>query len=589
MNKPQNNEVPSKMFLMWVPVLIILFIKSNAVLFSLFSVNTSILIYSALTTAPILFLISFSFIFSQKGQLLYLLGLDFFISILFIVDIVYARAYGHLISIYMMIAKDVMEGLSASVISLMKWTDFLMLIDLPILFILAVKSKQQIRLKKRIHLFYFTILLSLAAICFQFAWLENSKKLGNYKMHPLLMSPIGNHMFDLYRFLYEKSDTLDSEGIDKIDFWLKNNEKFQYPNKDYAHMEGILKGKNLIVIHFESLENIVVNQSYYSQEITPNINRLLNSSIYFSNIFEQVRDGNSSDAEFMFNTSVYPLSNGSAFLRFGDNIYASLPKLLHEEGYTSIAIHGDNKEFWNRNQVFPFLGFDKFIDEEQFNDKRSIGLGILDESLFTQSISEIKKLKEPYNILIITITSHVPFVLDEKDQHLNLPNNNETSAYLQSIHYTDKVFGEFYDKLKVEGLLQNSVLMLYGDHEGIHKYYPTTTLPDNNHKLPFIIHFPGMEGFTIDKIGGQVDMMPTAAYLLGIDREKYSSTAMGRNILGNTSGSVILPTGEILGQTDVSEHLTKAQSIADMIIRGNYFGNSDIFEASKRENKSLVH
>lgn len=573
MNTTQNSVVPSKMFLMWIPVLIILFIKSNAVLFSLFSVNTSILKYSVYTIMPILFLISFSFIFSQKGQLFYLFGLDLFISLIFIADMVYARAYGHLISVYMMVAKDVMEDLNASAISLMKWTDFLMLIDLPLLFILAVKSKQKDRVKKRIYLFCVTVLLSIVIICFQFVQLEDSKKLANYKMYPILMSPIGNHMFDLYRFMYEKADILDTEDIIAVDAWLKKNTKYQEPKEDYAHLKGLLKGKNVIVIHFESLENVVVGQSYCSQEITPNINRLLNSSIYFSNIFEQVRDGNSSDAELMFNTSMYPISSGSAFLRFGENTYVTLPKLLHEKGYTSVAIHGDNKEFWNRDQVFPFLGFDGFIDEKQFKDKSSIGMGISDESLFLQSILEIKKLEEPYNLFIITLTSHVPFDLNEENRYLDLPNDDETSSYLQSIHYTDKVFGDFYDKLEAEGLLGNLALIIYGDHEGIHKYYETTTLPNNNYEIPFIIHIPGMEGFAMDKIGGQVDMMPTVAYLLGIDTEKYSSTIMGRNLFGSAPGTVILPTGKILGETGEEDHLTEAQSIADMIIRGNYFNS----------------
>lgn len=571
MNKTQKNVAPSKMFLMWIPVLIILFIKSNVVLFSLFSANIGILMYNVINIMPILFLISFSFIFSQKGQLFYLFGLDLLITVLFIVDMVYARGYGHLISVYMIVAKGVMKDMNASAISLMKWTDFLMLIDLPILFILAVKSKRKVWVKKRIYLFYITVLFSVIIICFQFVRLEDKKMLGNYKMHPLIMSPIGNHMFDLYRFVYEKADTLDDKDISTVNAWLKENEKYQKPNENYAPLKGLLKGKNIIAIHFESLESVVVGQSYYNQKITPNINRLLDSSIYFNNIFEQVRDGNSSDAELMFNTSMYPLSSGSAFLRFGENTYVSLPTLLHKEGYTSIALHGDDKEFWNRDRVFPVLGFDRFIDEEQFDDKSFIGMGISDKSLFSQSISEIKKLKEPYNILIITLTSHMPFILKEENRYLDLPNGDITSAYLQSVHYTDKVFGEFYDQLEKEGLLKNSALILYGDHEGIHKYYPTTTLPSNNYKLPVMIHIPGMKGFTVDKIGGQVDIMPTVAYLLGIDEKKYSSSVMGRNLFGSSSGTVLLPTGKILGKVDNEDHLSVAQNIADMIIRGNYF------------------
>lgn len=570
MHQAAKEKEPSKLSFMWIVGLIIILIKSDIVLFSLFGLHWLIIINSILTVVPILFLISFSFIFSQKGQLIYLFILDLVISALFIADMVYARAYGHLIGIHMMFAKDVMQGLSASVISLIKWTDFLMLVDLPILLFLALKSGQKERDKKRLRLFYITVILSILTICFQFVRFEKTKVLGNSKVQPMVMSPIGTHMFDLYSLVYEKVSKLDNEDKAVIAGWLEENSKYQEPDEKYSYLEGTFKGKNIIAVQVESLENILVNQSFGGKEITPNINKLLGHSIYFNNIHEQVRDGNSSDAEFMFNTSVYPLGNGSAFLRFGGNKYVALPQLLHEQGYTSIALHGDNKEFWNRDQVFPSLGFEKFISEDEFADKSSDGMGILDKSLFSQTISEIKKLKEPYYSFVITITSHMPFKINKNIQYLDLPFEDDTSRYLQSIYYVDKVFGEFYSQMEKEGILDNAVLVLYGDHEGIHKYY-STTLPDNNYEIPFIIHVPGMKGQVIDKVGGQVDMMPTLAYLLGIEKEKILPGVMGRNLFGKSPGTVILPNDKIIGEDKDKEHLTNASTVSDLIIRGNYF------------------
>jgi phosphoglycerol transferase MdoB-like AlkP superfamily enzyme len=519
---------------------------------------------------PIVLLISFSFIFTQRRQLIFLFIIDFLISAVFLVDLVYARAYGHLISFYMIFAKYVTEDLGAGIISLIKWTDFLMFIDLPLLVIFLIKSRPRYLFGNRTLYFSVTAALSIGLICFQFSHLENNKLLGNYKMQPLFMSPLGYHLFDLYRFIYEKGETLDQDEISRVDSWLESNAKYQEPDEDYVNLAGIAKGKNLIVIQFESLENILVDQFFYGQEIIPNINKLLDNSIYFNNIVEQVRDGNSSDAELLFNASMYPISNGSAFLRFGDNTYVTLPKLLYEQGYTSIAIHGDDKKFWNRDRVFAAFGFDKYISEEQFTDKDAVGMGISDRSLFFQSLTEIKKLPEPFNVFIITLTSHMPFKLNKEIRYLNLPDNDISEAYLQSIHYTDNVFGEFYNQLQAEGLLNNTVIVIYGDHEGIHKYY-STTLSDNNCEVPFIIHIPGLKGSVIDKVGGQVDMMPTLAYLLGIEKEKYSSSAMGRNMFGKNSGTALLATGEILGKADNPEHLTEASEIADMSIKGDYF------------------
>lgn len=575
MRKTINGEYLSAL---WLIVLISIIIKSNLLLISIYQIKTenilNLLIFGVFTIMPCFLLLSFSFLFSQKGKLAYLFGLDVFISLLFIVDIVYARGYGHLISIYMMFAKGVTEGLNASIISLIKWTDFLMLIDLPFLFIAFLKSKRKNandNIKKRILKFSSTLVFSVAIICFEFITIGSGNLLSDTKHQALYLSPIGSHMFDVYRFIYDRTDKLNNEDISKVNNWLEKNATYQDPDKGYADLKGLIKGRNLIVVQFESLENIVIGKSYYGQEITPNINRLLASSIYFNKIHEQVRDGNSSDTELMFNTSIYPISMGSAFLRFGENTYNSLTSILDYDGYTSIAIHGDDKEFWNRNLVFPALGFDRYIAEDEFDNNTSVGMGILDEYLFAQSFSEIEKLQEPYYLFIITLTSHMPWDAAKDVGVLDLPSDDETARYLQTINYTDKCLGEFYNELEKRGLLKNTVIIIYGDHEGIHKYNTTTTLPDNNKTIPFLIHIPGMSGMVINKIGGQVDMMPTVAFLLGIDKENYATGVMGLNLLGNDPGAVILPDGEIIGQVEDNDHLKDAQKVADIIIKGNYF------------------
>lgn len=559
-----------KPILILLLVLLSILVKSVMVLYFLFSARTDILSYSTYAVAPVLFLISFSYLFPRRGQIVYLLGLDLIISGLFIADVVYARAYGHLLGIHMLFAKDNMEDLGASVFSLLRGKDFLFLLDLPFLFLLALKTKFQDPARKRIRFFCYTAVCSVVILGFQFGQVADSQMFGNYKLEPLLMSPLGNHMFDICRFIYEKGDQLDQEEAETVAKWLADNQKYQKPAETYAGLAGLLHNKNIIAVQVESLETILVGQSYYGQEITPHINSLLDSSIYFNHIVEQVRDGNSSDAELLFNASLYPVSRGSTFLRFGDNTYLTLPLLLREQDYTSIAIHGDNRKYWNRDQVFRAFGFDEFVAEEQFADKSSVGMGIADEALFAQALAEIKELREPYNVFIITLTSHMPFTLDADKQYLELPVADETSAYLQSIAYTDKAFGEFYEQLAAEGLLDNTALILYGDHEGVHKYFPTA-LPANNSEIPFLIHIPGMQGFTVEKNGGQIDMLPTTAFLLGIEEEKYSAAFMGRNLFGKYPGSALLPTGEVLGASDDAGHLAAALAIADRSIRGDYF------------------
>ena len=100
------------------------------------------------------------------------------------------------------------------------------------------------------------------------------------------MSPLGYYAFDIVDTLTTTNKTqlnqnkVSKEDIESIDNWLENN-KENLPDNSY---KGIYKGNNVIYIQVESLENWVINTKINGQEITPNLNKLLNNSIYFNNI-----------------------------------------------------------------------------------------------------------------------------------------------------------------------------------------------------------------------------------------------------------------------------------------------------------------
>ncbi|MGE5629013.1 MAG: LTA synthase family protein, partial [Solirubrobacterales bacterium] len=330
--------------ILWLSMLLIILAKSDALIISMQLPINNMVFFTIWHILPIVFVLNFSILFSIRRKPIFLFVIDFAISFIFFVDMIYARGYGHLISVYMIFAKGITEGMGPSVISLIHPTDFLMFVDLPFVFLAVFKLRENngLALPKRIALFASTMLLTTALFGYQLYQMRDIKVLANYTNRPLYLSPIGTHIFDIYRFVYERNEKLNSKEVAEVDAWLKDNSKYQQPDPAYKYLEGKIKGKNLIVIQVESLESVVLNKSYYNQEITPNLNKLIGKSIYFSNINEQVKDGNSSDAELIFNTSTYPISSGSAFIRFGDNTYNSIPKLLNNYGYSSVAMHGDD-------------------------------------------------------------------------------------------------------------------------------------------------------------------------------------------------------------------------------------------------------
>ena len=560
--------IPKEIYSLRTVIVLSLYLKSLYVLLCLYPFELKTLLFSLVAFVPILFFTAFSFPFKDKTSRRLLLFFHILISLLFFADVLYSRGFDRLINYYMIFAKGVSDGMSSSVLSLIRPLDFLLLIDLPILLYYSVKNRVA-RHRPRPIAFLAMAGISGITILTGIQQLEYHKVLGDLNSIPLYMSPLGNHVYDLYTHKRENRFTITQEQIAEIEKWNEANQKFLEPSLEYQHLEGIFKDKNLIVIQFESLENFVIGKKVWGQEITPNMNRILGESFYFSSLFEQVKDGNSSDAELLFNTSLYPIKRGSAFLRFGENEYNSLPKILERHDYRSMVLHGDDREFWNRHTVFPKLGFQDYLDETDFENQALVGLGILDEYLFEQGIKEMKALNEPFYINLITVTSHMPFNMPEEYERLNFATKDTSTGYLESIRYVDEEFGKFYDNLKQEGILEDSVIVIYGDHEGVHKYYETD-LPDNNRELPFIIHAPGLEGMEIDKPSGQVDMMPTLLYLLGIDQSEYGHTVMGRNLFNSHTGSSMYSSGEIIYADGVNQ-LEKALYISDITIRSNYY------------------
>ena len=288
----------------------------------------------------------------------------------------------------------------------------------------------------------------------------------------------------------------------------------------------------------------------------------------------------------MTNTSVYPIRTGATFFRFPNNTYNSLPKLLQGMGYSTLAIHGDRGSYWNWVPALTSIGFEKTMDETHFNTDEKIGLGISDGSYFKQVAPILASEKQPFYNFIVTLTSHSPFDLPDQYRKLALSedlNKTKLGGYFQSVNYTDEQIGNFIGTLDKSGVLNNSVVVIYGDHTGVHKYYNDEVKEvqpqenwwlDDSKRIPLIIYHKGMKAREIEITGGQIDTMPTVAYLMGITEERYKNTVFGRNLLNTNQDFAVLANKQYVGKAADNEEIQeKLQGIdlADLIIRKNYF------------------
>ncbi|WP_283672668.1 LTA synthase family protein [Clostridium perfringens] len=538
---------------------------------------------------------SFVYLFKGKGRMWAGIVIDILVTILFVADIWYYRVNGTFLSIRHIIEPGIFNPIGKSLFNF-KPIDLLFLLDFVILFLVykftGLKNvKYKSSLKTRLIAFISVFGISAIVIGFGHYYLDIAKKsdkvLFRIAWAPFQtfsdISPLGYHGYDIYYYTNKEMTLTDAEK-NEIKTWFDEN-KEDLPDNKY---KGMFEGKNLIAIQVESLENFVIGQKVYGQEITPNINKLLKNSLYFDNIKEQNNSGISSDCDLMVNTSMLPVRNGSTFFGYPWTEYNTLQDLLNSKGYNTISTHPEVPGNWNWAEAHKSFKADKIWDASQFDQSEVIGLGMSDESYLKQIGDKLKNEKQPFYTFLVTLTSHGPFEVPEDKQYLNLPqdlNENMLGAYFQSVRYTDEAIGKFINQLKEEGLLENTVIMLYGDHCGVHKFYEDDIKDsplegdwwkDNEKEIPFMIYNPSIQGETISKEGGQIDFLPTIAYLLGFNRDAFDSTAMGRVLVNTNRNAIILNDGEIVGNPTPKEkaHLEKSFNIADMVIQGNYFKNN---------------
>ncbi len=549
-----------------------------------------------------LLFLSFAFLFKNRGRVIYLFIIDIFITALTLLDVMYFRGFLTVPSVLILTQTANLDNLGGAVYSMLAVTDIVLFLDLILLGVYVFFTRDTYKKgsgKRAIKTFFVTFIVPLVYvgyIPFNLNVLNNKDVSGAYLFDDYdptntcrYFTSVGYHIIDLYTVYRDsKPYTLTDEENKKVDEYYEwKNENL--PDNEYA---GMAKGRNLIVIQVESLEDFVIGKSINGKEITPNLNKLINESLYFPNIYEQVNEGTSSDSDLMINTSMLPLRRGCTFFRYPNTTYNSLPKILDAQGYSQISIHPDKGSFWNyANALRGGIAFEEFIDYFSFDHSDEIGMGISDKSYFAQTAEKLKELKTPFYAHTITLTNHGPFDLPANLRQLGLDSEldaSELGGYFESVHYTDAAIQEFLDKLDAEGLLDNSTIAIVGDHTGVHKYYNSGIealsnkedwfLDSGEPTVPFIIYNKNstVAPKTFDTIGGQMDIMPTLLYALGVDSSVYENTALGRNLL-NTNRSISITTngvvrGENIPEED-SKQLTNILELSDKMIRSNYFND----------------
>lgn len=490
-------------------------------------------------------------------------------SVVLFIDVIYYNYFNQLVSVNQIWQIKNIKGTEDSVKSAIPLMSIIILLDIPLIWIFRKKFKAwlpdstgktlSLRCKRLIAFGLVFSIIMIALNPFRLVSIQkiNSTEAVTVHVKDAVEATLGKVIYNqssLSTILQKKSVPADvvkevSEDVTYESEAVDNSHR----TDDNRQYENIAEGMNLIVIQVESMQNFVLNEEYEGQEITPNLNKLLlEDTLYFNHYYTNMGKGNTSDAEFSTQTSLYPVIEGASYDLYVDNDFLALPELMADQGYYTSAAIGDDKDFYNRATVYPKLGFDYFYNEENLEMDEISGLGLSDKSLFRQMAKNLAEQDGPFYSFIITLTNHYPYVLDEPlEASLTLKEEDEGTffgGYMQTMRYTDEAIGEFIEALKEEGLYENTVIAIYGDHHGLN------CLDDDNYErmteflgfeydydtmlnIPLILHIPGLdEARTVETVGGQVDFLPTIANFFGLDLTQ--SVTFGQDLLNTDEGFV---------------------------------------------------
>lgn len=309
------------------------------------------------------------------------------------------------------------------------------------------------------------------------------------------------------------------------------------------------KGKNLILFMAESFNEIAVRE-----DLTPTLYKLVNSGFVFNNFYTPTISS-TIGGEFQELTGLVAASGFLGPWKSGNNYFPfGIGKVFKDMDYNTFAYHDHSVYFQNRYIYLKSLGFDNF--KGCFNGlEKSINCKIWPESdveMIDATIDDYINSDKPFFTYYVTVSGHGGYTFSSSamaKKHMNevkdLNISEKPKAYLAAQIELDRALEDLIKKLDEAGKLDDTVIALVGDH------YPYYLSVDEVNEIAdyekdgiieinrsnFILWNNKMDIVTVDKVGSEIDVLPTLYNLFGV---KYDSRLIiGKDILSTEPGLAI--------------------------------------------------
>lgn len=252
---------------------------------------------------------------------------------------------------------------------------------------------------------------------------------------------------------------------------------------------------DIVVIQSESFFDPTIMHGYENANLTPNLKRLAAEGMS-GPLHVPTFGGGTIRTEFEVLTGLslrYFSNMQFPYLQLDDKVVPSMVRVLRAHGYETVAIHGNDPTFWNRNTAFKALGFDRFISQSAFPANAAMdGKYMADSAMTDEIMSQLKDSGAPQFLFAISLEAHGPYDTAPRDASardaiavpsvVDAKNKQQVQNYLYHMQHADQELGRLAALLAKRS--RPTLLLFYGDHlPGLDDAYRATGFVDGQNML----------------------------------------------------------------------------------------------------------
>ena len=319
------------------------------------------------------------------------------------------------------------------------------------------------------------------------------------------------------------------------------------PHADLTSLRGSMRGRNVVLVALESTGARHLGLYGGTPDPAPNLSALARQSMVFDRAYAVYPE--SIKGLFATLCSRYPAFDVPPEV-YADVPCASVASVLAAAGYRTALFHSGRFMYLGMNSIIDRRGFELMEDAGAIGGRVDSSFGVDDASTVTRVLSWIDSVdrRAPFFVTYLPTSGHSPYVTSGPGPFRS---DSDFWRYMNALHESDVALGTLIGGLGRRGLLENTLIVVFGDHGEAFGEHPgnfahTFFIHEENVRIPLVIAAPGaIRGpIRLSRLGSVVDIAPTILDLLGLPSQRLYQ---GSSLLPATSRMALFYTDYSIG------------------------------------------